>query len=41
MTVADVCTADTFGSYDTYEAFAAHVLSWARSVRETLDSKLA
>ena len=38
MTVADVCTADTFGSYDTYDEFADRVTLWARSVRETLDA---
>src|SRR5262249_19736332 len=36
MTVADVCTADTFGSYDTYDEFADRVTRWARSVRDTL-----
>ena len=36
MTVADICTAETFGEYDTYEEYAEHVVRWARSVRETL-----
>jgi hypothetical protein len=39
MTVADVCTADTFGSYDTYEDHADRVVRWARSVPETLDAE--
>ena len=38
MTVADVCTAETFGTYDTYEDYAGRVIRWARSVRETLDA---
>jgi hypothetical protein len=38
MTVADVCTAETFGAYDTYEDYADRVIRWARSVRETLDA---
>jgi hypothetical protein len=38
MTIADVCTADTFGAYDTYEEYADRVVRWARSVRETLDA---
>ena len=38
MTVADVCTADTFGAFDTREEFADRVTRWARSVRETLDA---
>ena len=38
MTVANVCTSDTFGSYDTYDEFAHRVTRWARSVRETLDA---
>jgi Family of unknown function (DUF5946) len=40
MTIADVCTADTFGSYDTYDEFADHVKRWARSVRETLQANM-
>jgi hypothetical protein len=36
MTIAQVCTADTFGAYDTYEAYAERVVAWARCVRETL-----
>src|SRR5947209_7014294 len=35
MTIADVCTADTFGAYDTSEEYANRVILWARSVRET------
>jgi len=38
MTIADVCTADTFGASDSYEEYADRVVSWARSVRETLDA---
>jgi hypothetical protein len=38
MTVADVCTAESFGAYDTYDAYAEHVLRWARSVRATLEA---
>ena len=38
MTVADVCTANTFGAYDTYEEYADRIMRWARSVRETLDA---
>jgi hypothetical protein len=38
MTIADVCTADTFGAYDTREEFADRVVRWASSVRETLDA---
>ena len=38
MTVADVCTADTFGAYDTYEEYADRIMRWARSVCETLDA---
>ncbi|HEV3165517.1 MAG TPA: DUF5946 family protein [Isosphaeraceae bacterium] len=38
MTVADVCNPETYGSYDTYEAYAELVVRWARSVRETLDA---
>ena len=36
MTIADICTADTFGCYDTYEEFADRVARWARSVKVTL-----
>lgn len=36
MTIADVCTADTYGSHDTYEEYADHVVRWARSVSTTL-----
>jgi hypothetical protein len=39
MTVADVCTADTFGAYDTHEEYADRITRWARSVRETLDAE--
>jgi hypothetical protein len=38
MTIADVCTAETFGSYETYDEYAGHVTAWARSVRATLDA---
>lgn len=38
LTIADVCTADTFGAYDTAEAFADHVVRWARSVVAALDA---
>src|SRR5262245_49543693 len=38
MTVADVCTADTLGTYDTHEEYAERILRWSRSVRDTLDS---
>jgi len=38
MTIADVCTAETFGDYDSVEEYGARVTAWARSVRETLDS---
>ncbi len=37
MTIADVCTAETFGDYDTFGEYAERVTAWARSVRETLD----
>jgi hypothetical protein len=36
MTIAQVCTADTFGTFDTYEAYADRLVTWARSVRESL-----
>jgi hypothetical protein len=38
MTIADVCTADTFGAYDTPEEYADRVIPWARSARETRDA---
>jgi Family of unknown function (DUF5946) len=41
VTIADVCTAETFGAYDTYEEYARRVTAWARSVRETLDADRA
>ena len=41
MTIADVCTAEIFGAFDTYEKYAARVAAWARSVRETLDADRA
>jgi hypothetical protein len=41
MTIADVCTADTFGSYDTFDEFADRVVRWARSVRGTLDANIS
>lgn len=37
VTIADVCTADTFGSYDTLEEFERRVTAWARSVCDALD----
>src|SRR4051794_22321504 len=37
MTIADVCTAESFGSYDTYDEYADRVLRWSRSVVEALD----
>ncbi len=37
-TVADVCTADTFGAYDTYDEYADRITRWARSILETLDA---
>jgi hypothetical protein len=37
MTVADLCTAETFGAYDTSEEYAERVERWARSVCDTLD----
>jgi hypothetical protein len=40
-TIADVCTAATFGVYDTYEEYGERVTAWARSVRETLDADRA
>jgi hypothetical protein len=40
MTIADVCTVDTFGSYDTYDEFADRVTRWAKAVRETLDATM-
>ena len=39
ITIADVCTAETFGAYDTYEEHADRILRWARSVREILDAE--
>jgi hypothetical protein len=39
MTIVDVCTAETFGAYDTYEEHADRMVRWARSVRETLDAE--
>jgi hypothetical protein len=39
ITVADVCTADTFGAYDTVEEYEARILRWARSVLDTLDNE--
>ena len=38
MTIADICTAETFGCYDTHAEFADRVTRWARLVRETLDA---
>jgi hypothetical protein len=38
MTIADVCTEETFGSYGTYDEYAGRVTAWARSVRATLDA---
>ena len=37
MTIADVCTAETFGAYGSHQEYADRVTAWARSVRETLD----
>jgi hypothetical protein len=39
MTVADVCTADTFGAYDTRVEYADRVTRWARTVIATLDAE--
>jgi hypothetical protein len=39
LTIADVCTAQTFGDYDTFDEYGARVTAWARSVRETLDAE--
>jgi hypothetical protein len=36
-TIADVCTPESFGSYETYDAYAERVIRWARSILETLD----
>lgn len=41
VTIADVCTAETFGQYETYDEHAERVVRWARSVRETLDADRA
>ena len=41
MTIADVCTAENFGTYDTYEEYADRVTASARSVRETFDADRA
>jgi hypothetical protein len=41
LTIADVCTAETFGDYDTFEEYAGRVTAWACSVRETLDADRA
>jgi hypothetical protein len=38
VTIADVCTAETFGDYDSIEEYGERVTAWARSVRETLDA---
>jgi hypothetical protein len=38
MTIADVCTAESPGAYDSYDEYAGCVTAWARSVRETLDA---
>ncbi len=38
LTIADVCTAETFGAFDTLEEFEDRLIRWARSVRETLDA---
>jgi Family of unknown function (DUF5946) len=37
MTIADVCTAETFGAYNSLEEHGERITAWARSVRETLD----
>jgi hypothetical protein len=41
MTIADVCTAETFGDYDSFEEYGGRVTAWARSVRNTLDEDRA
>ncbi|MBY0397476.1 MAG: hypothetical protein K2X91_13560 [Thermoleophilia bacterium] len=38
MTVADVCTAETFGEFDTPAEFSDRVRRWAASVVATLDA---
>lgn len=38
MTIADVCTAESGGAYDSHEAYGERITAWARSVRETLDA---
>jgi hypothetical protein len=38
MTVAEVCTTETFGAFDTVEEFGDRVARWARAVVETLDN---
>jgi len=38
MTIADLCTAETYGDYDSYEEYAGRVMRWARSVCETLEA---
>lgn len=39
MTIADVCTAEDFGSCDTYAEYAERVTLWATSVVRTLDER--
>jgi hypothetical protein len=40
MTIAHVCTAETFGAYDTLDENQERIVRWARSVRETLDKEI-
>jgi hypothetical protein len=40
VTIADVCTTDSFGECDTYDALAERLRVWARSVRDTLDAEI-
>ena len=39
MTVADICTVETYGEYETYDEFSARLLRWATSVRDTLNAR--
>ena len=38
MTVADVCTADTYGDYDTYEEYADRISVGRVRSAKTLDA---
>jgi hypothetical protein len=40
ISIADVCTAETFGAYDTLHEYQERIVRWARSVRETLDREI-